>query len=454
MTEEYSDLSATETFYPTITDNIHDRMVKNYETIIKLIDNKCSIIPIFRDIVMNNEITTQNIKTYKDSRQMEIYRLPQGSLLYKGLPWFYPHTMTHMEVKESDNFPHLFSSIKPATKVALILGGGINAYKTSKELRLLCLNDHNYKLIMNEYVNNLTKNKKSDNIEYYNYIKNKMSKIQEASTSDRMEVLNFLSNLTNALGYDGTYCSGSTAIYDSTEYMINRSTLTERIPTNDYDWHSWDIIPEFIIPIETFNLNLAGYIQKNIGFSVYNFYKKMLLPSVKITDKFDFATLDVNNFQSINAKDSKSACMKACIDLMKEYDLRFICLQNATDLSDDIDLGNLHVSTRGKCTVISTSKVSIDSSDDNHMIFTHPHFRGKTMANVVSNVPNITSDVIMGITGNKRKDYALNDMDLEPTSPNNITDNYILTKLPKVLPICMSINYKYSNHRIVIAKYI
>lgn len=479
--EEYSDISATETFYSTLPDSADERISKNYEAILKLIDKHTPIINIFKKIIEDKKCVSQIEKgaVYKDSRGLELYRLHKGDIIYKGLPWFYPHTFTHMEIKENEVYPHLYSSLLPATYVTMVEGGGLNAYSIVKELRLLCLTSQNISRIVKTYLEPLISG--HNNLDYYNYIKNHIMEPTDSNAS--FEVLKFYAFLTNALGYDGTYAEGTnTTVYQGNEYMLNTSILGHRQATHKYDWETWGMDAEYILPIETFNLNIKDYLTKNVGFSIYNFYKKMLLATLKIDDKFDFATLNVNHFQSINAKDSVKNCIGAAIGLMKEYDLRFLCLQNS-DINDElttnlVEAETLHIVNRGKCGIISTARIDIVDADteDNHIVFAHPHFRGKKFINVnatevedkrkyLKKLGDMRPDVILGTLGINRyneKDYAqisaigyaTNDTDMESTSADDDIVDYILTRLPKVLSICMVSNYKYSNHRLVLGKYI
>ena len=48
--------------------------------------------------------------------------------------------------------------------------------------------------------------------------------------------------------------------------------------------------------------------------------------------------------------------------------------------------------------------------------------------------------------------YALNNLNIDSTTPFNTQTDYILTKIPRILTDCMAANYKYSDHKLVLGK--
>ena len=218
----------------------------------------------------------------------------------------------------------------------------------------------------------------------------------------------------------------------------------------------------------------------------------MLLPSIKLEDKFDFGTLNVNMFHSINSKDSTKACIGAIVEVIKDYDLKFICLeqidpQYIVELNTLAEAENLFITdkrpsnaTSSNC-IISTCKVDILETSmlpysGYYLIFKHPHFDNKRILvtdlseNSGSKIAQLdalkgtNADIIFGDIGINQYDhkeyrylstmgYAPNDTDMELTTPDNGTVDYIMTRLPITLSMCAAVNYKYSDHRLVLGKY-
>jgi hypothetical protein len=172
--------------------------------------------------------------------------------------------------------------------------------------------------------------------------------------------------------------------------------------------------------------------------------------------------------------------------------LKFICLEQI-DPQYIVELNNLaeaeHLfitdkrptkASSSNC-IISTCKVDILETtmlphSGYYLIFTHPHFNNKRMLvtdlseNEGSKIEQLNvlkgtnADIIFGdIDINQYNDkeykhlstigYAPNDIDMELTTPDNGTVDYIMTKLPSVLSMCAAVNYKYSDHRLVLGKY-
>lgn len=494
-TYEYSDISATESFYYKIAKEDNYRIMKNYEFLLKIIDTKTPIVNILQKIVSGQDIDKElTIKSYRDSRNYEILRVRNARVIYKGCPWFYPSSFKHMEVPDNEVYPHLYTTINQATSTALAQGGGVNAYTITKDLRLLVLNKYNINKLIKEYLKSLVKG--PSNQEYFTKLKtllvNKYVGTVDISIRENLEISKLIAYLTNALGYDGSFAEDNTFLYKKNEYMINTSVLVQRQSTDKYDWEQWNVHSDFLLSIDIFNLNIKYYLQQNIGFIIYNFYRKMLLPSIKIDDKFDFGTLNVNMFHSINSKDTIENCIKAIVDIIKEYNLKFICLEQIdpdyiTELNNLAEAEHLFITDKrpskvssSNC-IISTCKVDILETtmlpdSGYYLIFKHPHFDNKRILitdlseNKGSKTKQLNilkaanADIIFGdISINQYNDkdykylssmgYILNDVYMESTTPCNGTVDYIMTKLPEALSTCTTVNYKYSDHRLVLGKY-
>lgn len=489
---EFTDISSTESFLKSLInyhndiadDNNYERINKNYEFIAKMIPYKASIMDIMKKIVIGgNNYDKELLKTYKDSRGYQIMRMRSNETVYKGLPWLYPSKNTIPEVAENEVHPHIYTGIYQATHTALLLGGGVNAYTITKDLRLLVMNSHNMQQLIKEYINKLPVN--DQHASYYKTLKSLIKSVyvtadKSLSVDNGMQIMTLLAYITNALGYDGTYADEATTLYKNKEYMLNTNVLAERQPQKKYDWESWEWPSNFIMPIHTFNFNVQDYLKETIGFNVYNFYKKMMIPNVKLNDSFDIGTLNVNNFKSINTKDSPQVCIRGVIDIMKENKLGFLVLQrvekifaqefNSLSIAESLVLFN-HTSG---LSVISTSKIEVIDSGDDYIMFTHynhgkckflcTELNGNNKIKTLEKLAKLKPNVILGSLNINKYDkgeykylsnmgYATNDIDLESTTVSNDVADYILTQLPTTLSTCVALNYHYSNHRLVVGKF-
>ena len=495
---EHSDINFAETYYDIISTEDKYRINKNYEIFISIIDESRHIIKILKEVVESKLIESKTSHTtYKDNSNFEILRLKKDSKIYKGLPWFYPSTFKNTKIEDDGLlYPQIYSEILPAAKVALLQGGGVNCYIVSRDLRLFVLNDLNVKNLIKKYLNPLLKH--SSNKEYFSkiidiinkkYIKNDNSK---GDIIENMEIMKLIKLVIKYLGYDGTYALENTCIYSNNEYMINDNLLLNRYNSDKYDWEQWKINEDFLLDINSFNMNLEYYLKDNIGLIVYEFYKKMLSPSIKLENQFDFGTLNVNMFHSINSKDSIKDCIEGIKECILTYKLKFLCVQNIDikyiqQLSSLLEAENLCIcQTRPKgynkshC-IISKSKLEIIDiitlpNYGYYITFTHPNYKDMTFLTTSLNTDQYIkkeqidtlkiskADVIMGTLGINyyQKDnykhmssigYSVNDNDLEATSPSDGIIDYILLKLPLTLSICIAMNYKYSNHRLVLGKF-
>lgn len=445
-------------YYDIITKNEYYRLCRNYEALINIIEVDKKIITILKKAISKEEIKVKDSKIYVDSRGYELSKIPKDTKIYKALPWFY--------TTEEGN--DIYSEVQQATYNAMLLGGGVNCYITKEELRIFLLNDKNINKLIKDYIKKL-QNDNNKNNEYYKEISSLLNTL-DSSNLDKNKydaLYKFLSMVIKCLGYDGTYINKNTMLYDKSEYMIVSTDKISRFNSDKYDWEQWGI-SDYILPNDTFILNTKDYLSSMIGFDVYNFYKKMLMPSVKLEEEFDIGTVNVSKFNSINEMDTLNNCIKGIIDSFKSYSLKILCLQEIdtkyiNELTSLLEAENLHASINNSLCVVSKGKLELIPSN-NSVTFVHPNYKNKKFMNICTN--NIetlkpdNSDVIIGTiaTGHSKKlstmGYATNDINMEPTTVSNEIDEYILTKLPSTLSLCVSVNYKYSNHRLVLGKLI
>ena len=477
----------------------------NYEQFKKLINKDHKIISIFKNVI-NETISSSELDFKKkvDSHDYEYSIINEGSKLYQSKYWFYPERYDSNPKDFYIQSNYCFD-INTASILALYKCGGIHAYRTLHDIKLLILNKKFINKIIKKFINPLLR--KSDSYEsFYNYIKIYLKlEIGIESSLDLKEIENiksneingdfctstFLSFISHILGYQGILYTKKSGIYDLSKngfkILINDKNILKRDTQNKYDWTNWGI-NEYILPIEEFNLNTA---YNDIGFDVYNFYRTSLQPSIKTSDCYDFGTLNVNKLMSINKLHSKDDCMRALILFIKNHKLHFICIQDilykdvkifnkfviAESMYSSIgDFEKVNFTDNDLCNiVISTSKLIIinmslfTNSIQYFIVFKHPNFQNKTFVNTkINNIRQLrelkelngdyilgTLDIIKGTSEYKYLQsigYALNNEQIYGTNVDNTQTDYILSKLPKVLTSVIPINYKYSDHKAVIAK--
>jgi hypothetical protein len=445
-------------YYDIITKNDYYRLCKNYEALINIIEVDKQIINVLKKAISKEEIKSKDLKIYVDSRGYELFKISKDTKIYKASPWFYT-------TEQGDD---IYSEIQQATYNAMLLGGGVNCYITKEELRIFLLNDKNINRLIKDYIKKLQNNNNKNN-EYYKEITSLLNSI-DSSTLDKNKyhaLYKFLSMIIKCLGYDGTYINKNTMLYDKSEYMIVSMDKISRFNSDKYDWEQWGV-SDFILPNDTFMLNTKYYLSSMIGFDSYNFYKKMLIPSVKLEEEFDIGTINVNKFNSINSIDTLNNCIKGIIDAFKNYSLKILCLQEIdtkviNELTSLLEAENLYASINNSLCVVSKGKLELIPSN-NAVTFNHPNYKKTKFMNICTdNIEALkpdNSDVIIGtiaVSSYKKLStmgYSTNDINMEPTTVSNEINDYILTKLPNTLSLCVSVNYKYSNHRLVLGKLI
>ena len=470
----------------------------NYECFFRLIDNKHKINDIFKNVINNNlnrEPLQYKIKT--DKMGCKYMVINQNSKLYKVEDWFY---------KTADQFfiqNNYVFDINTASLISLYKCTGVFAYRLKSDIKLLILDKELVEYIITNFINKL---KGSSSIYFYNYMKSYLRiELGIEDSKDKNMVKNitsnelpgdyctglFLSFISHILGYQGVIYTKLTGIYklsnNGFKILINDMNILERDKSNKYDWTNWGI-KDYILPQEEFVLNP---IYNNAGFKAYEFYKSSLNPNIKITEEYDFGTININKLISINNNHNKDRCMRGLINFINKHKLKFLCVQDL--LYEDIDIftkfiiaENLY-STVGDferhnfkdndlCNVIiSSSKLLIINiskflnSNQYYIIFKHPNYNKKTFINTkldninqLNELNKYNANYIIGniniVNGTdsysklQSMNYALNNDNIFGTNIDNLQTTYILSKLPKVTKSVVPINYKYSDHKSLICK--
>ena len=477
----------------------------NYEQFKNLINKDHKIINIFKNVI-NETISSPKLDFNKkiDRHGNEYSIIKKDSKVYQSKYWFYPDGYNSNPQDFFIQSNYCFD-INTASILALYKCGGIHAYRIIHDIKLLILNQKLVNKIIKKFIDPLIR-KSIKHESFYQYIKIYLKlEMKIESSLDLKEVKNiksneisgdfctstFLSFISHILGYQGILYTKKGGIYDLSKngfkILINDKNIFKRDVNNKYDWINWGI-NEYILPIEEFNLNT---VYNNVGFNVYNFYRSNLQYSIKVSEEYDFGTLNVNKLVSINKLYDKDHCIKAIIIFIKTHKLKFICIQDIlykdvktfnkfvmaenlySSIGDfekhnftDNDLCNIVVST-SKLIIIDIS-LFIDSRQY-FVVFKHPNFRNITFVNTkLNNIKQLRQltdnnsnyilgnfDIIKGTSEYKYLQsigYALNNDQIFGTNVDNTQTDYILSKLPKVLTSVVAINYKYSNHKSVIAK--
>lgn len=482
----------------------------NYEALEKVIDKNSRINLIFKNIINKKTNFLLPEPDHKVKRGYKYDKIKGGTKVYIPKQWFYPidHTI--------NNPPHYCHDIYTASVFALYYCGGIHAYTLIKDIKLLILDTDAVIKIIKDILDPLISNKGNltkGSITYYRYIKLYLKQEFEMLTpTERIELQritsddvignyptdNFLSTVTKILRFDGVMCIKRRGIYqlvqNGLKMILNSSEWLRRHPTNKYDWTNWGL-DNYIVPITEFELNVKYFGKKNIGFSAYNFYRNST-PSIKITEEYDFGTLNINQLISINKAHTKDDCMKVLIDFIKIHGLKFISLQDVR--YGDTKTFNKFIETEGMYSsvgdferqyfkdddvcnvVVSTSKIVILNNEllpgegkKHFILFRHPNYnnisfvntqlsKGKDRIKQLNRLKEVSADYIMGnlniIKGSYEYDtlqslgYALNNDRIYGTTLNDIQVDYILSKLPNILESVVTINYNYSDHKVLIGK--
>ena len=502
----------------------------------------------------------------------------KDSSLYKGVPWFYPTDYVFKPPKsKSPVHQSYYADVYVGTFYSFLLPGGLNAFRCKRQLKLLNLdNKNNVRKLIKQFLDpSIDGSKKnSPNSQFYKHMRYLISfkynlhnkdlkhrtedvakmfnrNILAINTKDKHElampavycdhedkhsltvfryeedlpISNLIIMMTDALGYDGTYTSQITNPFtwlgtNHLEIVLGRQDNIERDGENKYDWTNWGIEKDFVLPIEEFDYNFEGFQNKNYDFGIYNFYKRMLVPTILNYDSYDFGTINVHYFDSINTKLTKEDCIRGAISIMNKLELKFLCLQEVdyldTELLDKIvtaaglytsvgDFEKEHYSSntlrlgdRLHNAVISTAKLTILDNKllpearigkPRHFIkFKHPNYKDITFLTThlaiipksakrvftcdkntevrlkqLIEIKKSDPDIILGDLNITKGDqvefnalsgmfYALNNLNIESTTPFNNQTDYILSKIPRILKDCMAINYKYSDHKLIVGK--
>ena len=483
----------------------------NYEALEKVINRDSKINSIFKNII-NKNIDISSLELTEKTRNGYRYnKIKEGSKVYLPRQWFYPidHTL--------DTPSYYCFDIYTASVFALYYCGGVHAYTMTQNVRLLILDKETVIKIIKDILNPLIRNKNNStkgSITYYRYMKlylkqefemlgytelQELEKITSDEVGGNYPTNYFLSLVANKLDFDGVIYVKRRGIYElvksGLKMFLNSSKLIRRQPTNKYDWTNWGL-DNYIVPITEFELNVEHFGKKDIGFNAYNFYRNSTLPSIKITDEYDFGTLNINQLISINKIHTKDDCMKALINFFKIHKLKFICLQEvrygdaatfnkfieAEGLYSSVgDFEKLHFKQDDVCNiVVSTSKLIIlnnellPGEDKKHFIlFRHPNYSNKSFVNTqlskgdnkikqLNRLKEVSTDYILGnlniVKGSddystlQALGFALNNDNIYGTTLDGIQTDYILSKLPSVLQSVVTVNYKYSDHKALIGK--
>lgn len=364
---------------------------KNYETITSLIDPEAKIMKIFKKLC-EEKCVDEPYPIPKDyvkyEAGYEVLTLPVDFKLYKGFHWFFPP-----EADKNYKGSSYFADVYAATYYCLVMKGGLNVYKTKKELKLLVLdNKSNVQKIIKTFIDPFLNGKKTNNLAFYKFMKWLIGfkynvhntaldkRIEDVTTKlkkdllslsfmddkkgnltqpflycnasgdtidsmllfreDDIPIATFISYIINLLGYDGTYTRQQrnpfiAAGVQHLEININNcAEVLERLTKDPYDWINWGIDSSYLLPYSEFSLSrdMWGINNYHKG---YLFYKKMLLPSVKSSPTYDYGVLKTNNFIAINEYFNKTECMKQAVALVDKFKLKFICLNGIE--SDTLD---------------------------------------------------------------------------------------------------------------------
>uniref|UniRef100_A0A6C0LMH5 Uncharacterized protein n=1 Tax=viral metagenome TaxID=1070528 RepID=A0A6C0LMH5_9ZZZZ len=452
----------------------------NYESIKKHIRTDSPIINIFIDILKGIPSKDLNFVPKTSSKGYEYIKIHKECKLYQSFHWFYRKDY------KSDN--NIFYDKVSATRLSLIKCGGLHAYRTIDDVRLLFFNKNLVNSIIKNYLDPLIRSSKYS--KYYYYIKlflrNSISiandyekrEIKQIKVSKKECIDDFLEMISKIFKFNGIIFYKDNAI----KIILNNSNLVKRDLNNRYDWTNWGL-DNYIADIKEFDLNPL-YFGKNDEFKAYDFYINSLQPSIKIDEDYDFGCLNINQLNSINKLHTKDDCMKALLRFMKRHNISIFCLQDLLykdaktfnkfieneDLYSSLgDFERLNLKDTDLCNVIiSSSNIMIINNEllngDHVITFSHPNYKKKKFINIkTKNINTLQElskrniDMIIGnININKEElkplDYALNSEQVYGTNINETTDMYIMSRLPLVLSSVIPINYKYSDHKVLIGK--
>lgn len=475
----------------------------NYEKFMNIIPQDKKIREVMTKII-NSKASNKKLEFSKhiSDNGYEFTVFKKDSKIYSCEHWFYPPDYKLHE----DNFsvyPYKFYDINTTALLSLYSCGSINAYKIRKDIRVLFVDKSFINKVIDKILNPLINNKNTKHKKYYEYVKlflqDKEKDIKSNEIKGDSWTVYFLSYISKILKFDGLLYLNNGGLYNNIEnnmkIVLNRKSLFVRDGENKYDWMGWNI-DTYILPIHDFVLNVRHFLSKNTGFKAYDFYRESLQASIKITEEYDFCTLNINNLISINKLYDKDRCMKELINFIKLHKLKFMCLQDIkykdtrmfnkfiaaenmyTSVGDfekqyfkDEDLCNIIVSTSN---IIILNNGILPSGKEHFILFKHPNYKKKTFLNTkltekpefkteqLNTIAKTKADYIMGtlniIKGTTEyitlKDigYALNSDQVYGTTIDNIQTDYILSKIPKVMKSVVTVNYKFSDHKSLLGK--